>query len=336
MDFNTIKEEFMNAAKAAQMLQVAYVGVANKLFDCLLQNGELSVAELAGKSAKDSGYINVWCDAAYAFGLLEWNGKFSLSDKGKFLARQQETIMQIPAQAMVSAHMMERAATLMKTGERPGEKVLLERESILPMFGEMLERSFAGFFAGTILPQIPAYEEINAQKGLVVDLGCGNGWYLRKIAERFRDIRCLGLDGFHENIKNAAILAKEQGVGDRVSFAEGDIYSFKPAEKADLVAMNRALHHVWDKKEKVFEILAATVKPGGYAVIWEPHWPKDKEMLRKPEWKGMAMQNITEYVQGNHFLNPEEIEAQLAQAGFKPKTFLFANGAESLVTGKRT
>ena len=43
-------------------------------------------------------------------------------------------------------HMAERAAELMRSGERPGEQVLSERQTILPWFGPMLEPISPAFF----------------------------------------------------------------------------------------------------------------------------------------------------------------------------------------------
>jgi len=333
MDFEIFRNEMQSAMSSSMMLQVAYVGVSGGLFDSL--DSAKSVAEIASATSSDAGYVDVWCDAAYAFGLLEWDGKFSLSEKGKYFSRQMPSLLQMPVQAVLSAHMMERAATFLKSGERPGEKVLAERESILPLFGEMLERSFGKMFETSILPQLDIYEKTHSKGGTVIDLGCGNGWYLRKIAQKFTGIQCIGVDGFAENICQAQEACRKDGVSGRVNFVQGDIYSFNPEKKADLVAMNRALHHVWEKKEAVFSILSRIVADGGYVVIWEPHWPEDKTVLRKSQWQGMAMQNISEYVQGNRFLNPAEIEAELERAGFSPQTHFFNNGAEAVVTGQR-
>ena len=333
MNFEDFRDEVQGYAKGALFLQVAYVGVSGHFFDGLLSGG-MNAAELAQKSGMDSGYVNAWCDAAFAFELLDWDGSiFSITDKGRFMARERQSLLQVPAQTVLTAHMMERAATLMKTGERPGEKVLGERESILPLFGEMLERSFGTMFAGVILPELDLYDKVNASKGSVMDLGCGNGWDLRKVAEKYPDITCYGVDGFGENVSRARELARTAGLENRINIAEGDIYTLATGQKYDVIVMNRALHHVWDKKEKVFEIAAAHLNPGGTMLVWEPHWPKDKNDLRKAPWKGIAVQNLAEYIQGNRFLHPEEIAAEMNKAGLVPDVKLFMNNAEAIVAG---
>ncbi len=331
-----LRKQIISQMQGAVTLNIAFIGISNNLFSALNEIEKATPEELAKKTGLDRGYLSCWCDAAFAFGLLnEDNGKFNLTELGRaFIAETPGTAMPFAVQSLLSAHMSERAATLIKTGERPGEKVLAERESILPLFGPMLEAMFSGVFEQQILPNVPVYREVDEKGGLAVDLGCGNGWYLRKIIARFPHLRGVGLDGFEENINQATEIAKRDGLSDRLKFMKGDIYHFTIGEPVDLIAMNRALHHVWAKKDDVFRILKEHLKAGGSAVIWEPNWPKNRSELQDPMKKGMAFQNLAEYIQGNHFLRPEEIEAEFQNIGMKTEVYFFANGNESVIVGK--
>ena len=96
-------------------------------------------------------------------------------------------------------------------------------------------------------------------------------------------------------------LAAAAGFANRLAFAVGDIHDFKMGERADLISMNRALHHVWEKGQAgLFHWLRDNLKSGGYAVVWEPAWPEERGALREPSRRTMAFQNLTEHVQGNH------------------------------------
>ena len=138
----------------------------------------------------------------------------------------------------------------MRSGERPGEKVLAERETLLPWFGPMLEATFACFFETTICPGVPVFSEIDARGGLVVDLGCGNGWYLLALVRRCGAVRGLGLDGFQENVAQANRLAQQEGLGDRLHF---DAHEFKLDE-------DRAAAHRYEPR-------AASVWEGGIVAV---------------------------------------------------------------------
>lgn len=332
-----LRQSIMQRTQGALFLNVAYIGVVNHLFSGLEKRGKASAAELAEETGLDQSYVNRWCDSAYAFEFLDEpeDGRFALSELGQlFLPDTPGSMMPFAINAVLGAHMAERAAELMRSGERPGEKVLAERKTVLPWFGPMLEGMFGPFLEKEIIANVPAYQEVDARQGLAVDLGCGNGWYLRRLAARLPHLRGIGLDGFDENIRQASSLAEQEGVGERISFKSGDINHFGIDEKADLIAMNRALHHVWDQKENVFRIMQSHLKPEGVVIIWEPNWPKERAQLREPGRRGMAFQNLSEHVQGNHFLQPEEIAAEFEKLGMQAEIFLFGEDREAVVVGR--
>lgn len=332
-----LRETVMKDVQGAARLAIAYVGVTAGLFEALVGVQQGSAADIAKAAGKDTGYVVRWCDAAYAFEFLDEGQRgFELTDLGRaFLPGSQGTLMPFAVQEVLTTHIAERVVGLMATGERPGESVLAERESVLPWFGPMLEAQFGPLFEKTVMPGLKVYEEAAKAGGLVMDLGCGNGWYLLRLARAFPRLRCLGVDGFEENIRQAQGRALAEGLSDRVRFTVGDIYRFESGEGADIIALNRALHHVWDEKDTVFRILRDHLKPGGSAVIWEPHWPQERAALREPGRRMVAVQNLGEHVQGNHFLRPTEIAEAFTGVGLVPEIFSFADGREAVVVGRR-
>ena len=331
-----LRQQIMQRTQGAMFLNIAYIGVVNHLFAGLRKLGQAGADELAGETGMDAGYVQRWCDSAYAFEMLDEDGeRFSLTELGQlFLPDVPGSMMPFAVGAVLGAHMSERAAELMPSGERPGEKVLAERKTVLPWFGPMLEGMFGPFLEKEIVDNVPAYQEVDARQGLAVDLGCGNGWYLRRLARRLPGLRAIGLDGFDENIRQASALAEQEGTADRVNFQVGDINHFGIDEKADLIAMNRALHHVWDQKENVFRIMKEHLKDDGVVIIWEPNWPAERSLLREPGRRGMAFQNLSEHVQGNHFLRPEEISAEFERVGMQAEVYLFGEDREQVVVGR--
>lgn len=333
-----LREAVLKDIQGAVRLSIAYIGLSGGLLAALARLECAAAKAIAEAAGQDAGYVTRWCDAAYAFELLDERPQgFVLTDLGRaFLPDVPGTLMPFAVQEVLSAHMAERAAGLMRTGERPGESVLAERETVLPWFGPMLEAQFGPVFESAILPALPVYARAAERGGFAVDLGCGNGWYLMRLARAYPNLRCLGVDGFEENVRQAQARAVAAGLGDRVRFAKGDIYGFESPEAADIIALNRALHHVWDEKERVFTILHDHLKPGGSAVIWEPHWPAERAALREPKRRMVAFQNLTEHVQGNHFLRPTEIAEAFKAASLSPEIFQFQEGREAVVVGTRS
>ncbi|HET9122708.1 MAG TPA: class I SAM-dependent methyltransferase [Acidiferrobacteraceae bacterium] len=323
-------------AQGALQLQIAFIGISNGLFAGLGATPQTAPA-LAQATGNDGGYVTRWLDAAYAFDLVDCDGdRFSLTPLGRaFLPDSTDSLMPFAVQSVLTAHMSTRASEFMRTGERPGESVLAERPPLLPWFGPMLEQQFLGLFEREILPRIDAFKEANAAQGLVIDLGCGNGWYLRAVARHFANLHGLGIDGFQENIRQAEKKAAQDGVSDRLQFSVADIYTFTTGRPAHAITMTRALHHVWDERERVFEILRAHLTVGGAAVLWEPNWPAQRQALRDPMRRVMAFQNLTEHVQGNHFLRAEEIAAAARAAGLTPSIHLFAADKEAVIVARK-
>ncbi len=331
------KKQTRAEAQGAMSLNVAYIGIINGLFEAIRHLGTPSAEEIAKETGMDPAYVTRWSEAAFAFGYLDLEGDhYLLTPKGDLMRPSHpETLMPVAIGSVLSTHMADRAAELMPTGERPGERVLGERKNILPWFGAMLEANFSGLFEREICPGLAIYRELDKKGGKVVDLGCGNGWYLRALAKRCPGLRGTGLDGFEENVQRARRLADHQGLSDRLSFRTGDIKTFAHEGPVDLIAMNRALHHVWDEKETVFRTLESHLAPGGAAVIWEPAWPDTPESLRSPRKRPLAVQNLGEHVQGNHLLRPEEIAEAFRAVGMVPEISLFSEGAEAVIVGRK-
>ena len=337
----SVTEELRKAtiaqAQGAMALQLAFIGVANGLLGEFAKAAD-SPPGIAHRLSLDSGYVTRWCEAAFGFGYLDLReGRYELTELGRaFLPGEPGTLMPFAVQAVLGAHMTERATALMRTGQRPGESVLAERATLLPWFGPMLEATFGPIFEREVLPGVAEFAEVAARGGVALDLGCGNGWYLRRLAARFPALHGIGLDGFEENVRQATERAREEGLSKQLSFRTGDIDEHTPREPVALVAMNRALHHVWDRRERVFHTLHDSLQPGGVAVIWEPAWPSELARLRDPRARAMAVQNLAEHVQGNHFLRPAEIEAAFSEVDMPARTFLFGGGLEAVVVATRT
>ncbi len=333
-----LKQEFRALAQGSQSLTIAFIGVSNGLFVALNRLGKASAEALAIEARRDAGYVRRWCDAAYAFGYVDAEGEhFRLAASGEaMLPDAPQTLMPFAVQTVLNAHVAARAAELMESGARPGEEVLFECQAVAPWFGPMLEATHAAFFADEVCPAVPIFAEVDAKGGMVVDLGCGNGWFLRALARRCRTLHGLGLDGFDTHIETARRLAAAEGLAERLRFAHGDVHDATLATEVDLITMNRALHHVWEKGgESFLARLARSLRPGGAVVIWEPDWPSDRRLLRHPSHRHLAFQNLSEHVQGNHLLGADEIAAAFARVDLRPEVFRFRNGAESFVVARK-
>lgn len=103
----------------------------------------------------------------------------------------------------------------------------------------------------------------------LVDIGCGNGWLCHATAKR--GLRSIGIDLSPKKIETAQRLAKEQGVAHLCEFVAGDVMTWQPREKVDLLTSHGSLHHFPEFEKALDHIVQHHLRPGGYMLFVEPN-----------------------------------------------------------------
>ncbi len=99
---------------------------------------------------------------------------------------------------------------------------------------------------------------------LVIDLGCGPGQLIARLAERWPSAEIVGVDASAE-----MITAAQQHAGPRVSFRTDDLRDFAPDRPADVIISNAALQWV-DDHRAVLPRLVDLLAPGGWLAFQVP------------------------------------------------------------------
>lgn len=107
------------------------------------------------------------------------------------------------------------------------------------------------------------YINQNAPKnGTLIDLMCGPGYLLGKIATIRKDIKLKGMD----IDKNHISYAKK--IYPKINFELGNILDWDPKEKYDVVICTGSLHHIpYNQQEKAVQRMFSMVKPAGFVII---------------------------------------------------------------------
>ena len=107
----------------------------------------------------------------------------------------------------------------------------------------------------------------HAPAGRVLDVGCGTGFLLERLAER--GFSGVGVDLSPESVAHANRRLAEVGAADRLSAVVGSAY--EPPEGAfDLICLTDVLEHLEDPRA-CLRALAARLAPGGLVVVSTPN-----------------------------------------------------------------
>lgn len=106
-------------------------------------------------------------------------------------------------------------------------------------------------------------------QGEAIDLGCGPGYLVVEMAQRFPGLHVTGVDLSPALLSTAEAFARDAGVGERAAFRQGDARQIPfPDASLDLVVSTLSLHH-WSEPAAVLDEVARVLKPGGAFYIFD-------------------------------------------------------------------
>jgi ubiquinone/menaquinone biosynthesis C-methylase UbiE len=111
----------------------------------------------------------------------------------------------------------------------------------------------------------------------VLDVGCGNGYYLSKLAPFFPEKSYTGLDISEE----LAGLARKFRTRPGLSFAAGDFFRLRPQQRVDLVLMRFLVQHLTDF-DAILSRSRENLTPEGTLLIIEPELSRSANQPATP------------------------------------------------------
>lgn len=136
-------------------------------------------------------------------------------------------------------------------------------------------------------------------KAQVVDIACGKGEFLIRLAERY-DIRGTGIDISPYHIADAERKRNDRLPSADITFTQMNGMDFKPAKAHSLeLASCIGASWVFGGHAKTLDVLSTMVKPGGWVVVGEPYW------LQEPAEELLEAFECTKEDIGSHFSNAE-------------------------------
>ena len=296
------------------------VGRELGVWDTITGRPGVSSAALAEALGTDPDYTDTLCKTAFAFELLERDGQ------GWRMGPHMDAILGDPD----SPFYLGRAARihLMLGGEDyPDMADRFRRGRVFPYqdhsdafineIGDSL-RSLPRIFVNVVLPRLPALDARLSTGARVLDLGCGAGWAIVELAERFPASRVDGADIEPRSVELASERIARRGLADRCAARLLGPDGLTDVERYDVITTFLVVHEIGPEiKDGVLAAAARALAPGGSLVIFDEAYPDTDEAMRTMPSRFTAVAQWFESTWGNRIDTAEELRARVARAGLR-------------------
>ena len=247
-------------------------GIGDKLglFKDLAGAGPATSAELAARTGIHERYAREWLAQMQAVGYLDYDpasGRYALpAEHAPVLAQERGPVFFGGVHQMLLG--LGDALPLLVDAFRNGGGV--PQAAYGDDWWDGMARFTASWFENLLLPVwIPAMPDVQRkleQGARVADVGCGTGLALVRMAQAFPASTFVGYDLYAPWIDRARVLAKENGVDDRVTFETRDVADGLP-ERFDVITTFDVIHDAIDPLGILRAIRSALDDDGIYVCL---------------------------------------------------------------------
>ena len=156
-------------------------------------------------------------------------------------------------------------------GLPPGTRPVEEKESLFERFPWLYAFCRDHLFQDDTSRMTRALwpSEAPSEGSVLLELGCGPGFYARRLANDLPQLRVTGIDLSGKQIERARALATADGL-DNCSFERGDVYDLdRPDASANALVASRLFTILPHRKPALGE-MHRVLKPGGRCFVAEP------------------------------------------------------------------
>ena len=257
---------------AAMHASLVVVGDKLGLYKAMAGAGPMTPAQLASKSSTDERYVREWLNANAASGYVTYdaaNKSYTLPPEQAFALAVEDSPAFLPgAFQMIGAIM--RDVPKITEAFRTGRGVGWHEHD--PELFHGTERFFRPNYAANLISSwLPSLTGVTAKLeagARVADVGCGHGSSTILMAKAFPKSTFFGFDYHPASIEWAKKAAKDEGVGERITFEVASAKDFPGSDYA-LVTFFDCLHDMGDPTGASKHV-RSTLAPDGSWMIVEP------------------------------------------------------------------
>lgn len=248
------------------------VGLIDEMQKC----GSVDITAFAARNNLEPAVLQPLCDAFYCLGVFDRDGaSYSLSDKGRDIVEVMRGWLEVCYGYSEVFHSLE---PLLRKEKVYGRDFYRRSDFVARGSGEMEDLLFFPMVNDIILAH--GYKR-------VLDLGCGDGTFLRRLCELNPEVQCVGIDLAPAAVEEGNRILREKGLQDRVSLRALDISKI---DQAALPAIDAAtvffvLHELLYFGEDVLLNFLKDYRrlfPNAPLIAFEAVRPSVEEMRRHP------------------------------------------------------
>jgi 2-polyprenyl-3-methyl-5-hydroxy-6-metoxy-1,4-benzoquinol methylase len=240
------------------------------LYKAMADGTPITPSDLARKTKLHERYVREWMCGQAASGYVDYDSEkdaFSLSpEQAMTFAEEGSPAFFAGAFDVVQSTYLDesKVADAFRTGQGVGW-----HEHSKCLFSGT-ERFFRPGYNANLVPNwIPALEGVEAKLkagAKVADVGCGHGASTIVMAQAYPNSEFFAFDYHEPSIERAKVLAREAGVGDRITFTQASAKDF-PAQAYDLVAFFDCLHDMGDPVGAGKHVKETLAKDGTWMIV---------------------------------------------------------------------
>jgi SAM-dependent methyltransferase len=257
---------------AAMHASLVVVGDKLGLYKAMAGAGPMTPAQLASKSSTDERYVREWLNANAASGYVTYdaaNKTYTLPPEQALALAVEDSPAFLPGAFQMIGALM-RDVPKITEAFRTGRGVGWHEHD--PELFQGTERFFRPNYAANLVSSwLPSLTGVTAKLeagARVADVGCGHGSSTILMAKAFPKSTFFGFDYHPASIEWAKKAAKDEGVGERITFEVASAKDFPGADYA-LVTFFDCLHDMGDPTGASKHV-RSTLAPDGSWMIVEP------------------------------------------------------------------
>jgi ubiquinone/menaquinone biosynthesis C-methylase UbiE len=312
------------------------IGLRAGLFSAIAEHpGGVSVQTLADEMGFDPFYLAVWARAAYSAEVLE----LATTAPAEGYDPQHRRFTDLDAQTYVLApHMEELLLDEASSAYVGGMPLVLIEPEMFDVFGERLasgqrlwwdecsprflrgvSRTGVPFYTRLVpegLQRVPRLSEVLADAPRVLELCCGVGRGLVRLARHYPAARLTGVDGDAHSLSLAERRVSEAGCAEGVVLHQSSLEDLDVDGDFDVVLINNSMHECRDIG-RVAENVHRALRPGGIFVISDFPFPSATSDCRTIPARIMGGIQFFEALIDDQLLPTRAFQQVLARQGFE-------------------